>query len=198
MGSVPGFLDFSRAVLRQALSAGGLAVDATLGNGRDAELLAGLAGPEGRVYCFEIQELAIRRARARLAEAGLLDRVEIFHAGHERLAELLPAKALGLVRAATFNLGFLPGSDRRVITRPGTTLAALAALAPFMAPDGVISVAVYTGHSGGPEEGEAVAAWCAALDPIQWRVACYRQVNKRANREMLFLCERSGRGARPA
>lgn len=192
MSCIPGFLEFSRAVLRQALHGGGLAVDATLGNGRDAELLAGLAGPEGRVYCFDVQEPAIRRARARLAGAGLLDRVEIFHAGHETLADLLPALSLGRVRAATFNLGFLPGSDRRVTTRPGTTLAALTALVPFMAPGGVVSVAVYTGHPGGLEEGEAVAAWCATLDPAVWRAARYGQVNKRVNREELFLLERLG------
>ena len=131
-------------------------------------------------------------AWARLAGAGLLDRVEIFHAGHETLADLLPALSLGRVRAATFNLGFLPGSDRRVTTRPGTTLAALTALVPFMAPGGVVSVAVYTGHPGGLEEGEAVAAWCAALDPAVWRAARYGQVNKRVNREELFLLERLG------
>lgn len=190
MPSVPAFLDLSRSILRQALRNGDPAVDATLGNGRDAALLAELVGPRGRVFCFDIQELAIRRAAARLAQAGLSERVELFHAGHETLAERLPKACLGRVRAATFNLGFLPGSDRAVITRPETTLAALEALAPFMAEGGVISVAVYAGHPGGEAEQRAVEAWCAALEPERWFAARYGQVNKRSHGETLFLLER--------
>jgi len=198
MTYMPDWLDFSRAVLRQAVRPGDLAVDATLGNGRDAALLAGLVGPQGRVWCFDIQELAIRRARQRLAEAGLLEQVEIIHAGHETLGAWLPTLALGRVRAATFNLGFLPGSDRRVITRPETTLAALQALEPFMAQSGVISLAVYAGHAGGAQEAEAVAAWCTKLDQTRWRAVRYgqinRQVNKQVSREELYLLERLGQG----
>lgn len=192
MTYIPDFLEFSASVLHQALRPGDLAVDATLGNGRDAVLLAGSVGPAGRVFCFDIQEVAIHRASERLAAAGLLERVRIFRVGHERLAEHLPPESQGRVRAATFNLGFLPGSDRRVITRPETTLAALAALLPFMAPGGIVSIAVYTGHPGGQAEGEAIAAWCGSLDPTIWRVARYEQVNKPVNREVLYLLERLG------
>lgn len=190
MACIPTFLDFSASILRQVLHPGDLAVDATLGNGRDAVLLAEAVGPAGRVFCFDIQELAIRRASERLAAAGVLERVVLLRAGHERLAEHLPPEALRRVRAATFNLGFLPGSDRRVVTRPETTLAALTALLPFMAPSGVVSIAVYTGHPGGQAEGEAIAAWCAALDPALWRAVRHEQVNKPVNREVLYLLER--------
>lgn len=186
---IPTFLDFSAHIVRRVLRPGDLAVDATLGNGRDAVLLAEAVGAAGRVFCFDIQELAIRRASERLTAAGMLDRVTIFRAGHEDLAEHLPSEARGRVRAATFNLGFLPGSDRRVITKPETTLAALMTLLPFMAPGGVVSIAVYTGHPGGQAEGEAIAAWCAALDPTLWRAVRHEQVNKPVNREVLYLLE---------
>ncbi len=192
MTCIPGFLDFSASVLRQALRPGDLAVDATLGNGRDAVLLAHGVGSAGTVFCFDIQEAAIRRAGERLAAAGLLDRVRIFRTGHEHLAEHLPPESRRKVRAATFNLGFLPGSDRRVVTRPETSLSALRDIMPFMAPGGIVSVAVYTGHPGGRAEGEAIAAWCEALDPAFWRVVRYEQVNKPVNREALYLLERIG------
>lgn len=192
MTCIPSFLDFSASILRQALRPGDLAVDATLGNGRDAVWLAESVGPTGTVFCFDIQEVAMRRARERLSAAGLLERVQIFQAGHERLAEHLPPESQGRVRAATFNLGFLPGSDRRVITRPETTLAALTSLLPFMASGGIVSIAVYTGHPGGQAEGEAIAAWSEALAPTTWRAVRYEQVNKPVNREVLYLLEHLG------
>ena len=47
-----------------------------------------------------------------------------------------------------FNLGFLPGGDREIITRPGTSVAAVQAALDIVRPDGLVSVLAYTGHPG--------------------------------------------------
>src|SRR5690606_3119323 len=100
---------------------GMVAVDATAGNGYDTVFLAGRVGPTGRVYAFDIQEEALRETRARITEQGLADRVELIHAGHERLLEYVN----GPINAMVFNLGYRPRGDKRVITRPETTIEAL-------------------------------------------------------------------------
>ena len=69
---------------------GDTVVDATAGNGHDTAFLARLVGPGGKVHAFDIQEEALRSARERLREDGLLTDAVCFHlASHSRLAELV-------------------------------------------------------------------------------------------------------------
>ena len=49
-------LPFARSLLAKAIKPGDAVVDATLGNGHDAELLCELVGQNGRVFGFDIQE----------------------------------------------------------------------------------------------------------------------------------------------
>lgn len=52
-------------------------------------------------------------------------------------------------RLVAFNLGYLPGSDKTVTTKPETTILALEAAERILIRDGLISMVVYVGHSGG-------------------------------------------------
>lgn len=191
--AAPTVLDFCHDLLRRVVYHGAVAVDATLGNGHDAAFLARAAGPGGRVYGFDIQAAAIRSSRSRLQAQDLADRVVLIEAGHETMRETLPAEVVGRVAAVTFNLGFLPGSDGEVITRPETTLAALACALDVLDSCGALSIVTYAGHPGGAEEAAAVAEWCAGLDYRLWRATSYHVTNKPAARVALHFVERSGR-----
>ena len=48
-----------------------------------------------------------------------------------------------------FNLGYLPGGDKTLITEPKTTLEALNVAKDILMPGGLISLVVYVGHPGG-------------------------------------------------
>lgn len=161
---------------------GGLAVDATAGGGVDTLFLARAAGPDGFVYAFDVQEQAIARTQARLAEASgsgeMLATVELVLAGHERMAEFVPVGAHGRIRAVMFNLGYLPGADPGVITVPETTLAALEAGLTLLSPGGVLTAVLYPGHAGGETEAEAVAAWMAAVPASTAQTMMYRFTQK--------------------
>ncbi len=193
-----------------------LAVDATAGNGHDTLFLAENVGPRGRVLAFDVQERALAAASARLREAGLLGRVLFVAAGHETLGGYLPqggtqsgartgpqdgppvrktvadAVTDALVDAAMFNLGFLPGSDKAVVTRPESTLAALRVLETRLRAGGVVSVHCYAGHPGGAEEADAVERWARALPWEGWRVLRLGFANKTRNPEISLLAERLG------
>lgn len=183
-------LTFSKQLLAQVLGPGDVVVDATAGNGHDALFLAGLVAPGGIVHCFDIQAEALARTGALVAEAGRADMVRLHAAGHEALARVLPEADRGRVRAVVFNLGFLPGGDASVVTRPDTTLAALDAARAVLGPGGIVAVVCYTGHPGGAAEARAVAGWCAALPFDRWRVARYELVNKPGDPIVLFFLER--------
>lgn len=52
-------------------------------------------------------------------------------------------------RLVAFNLGYLPGGDKTVITMAETTALALEAAERIVVPGGLISIVVYVGHPGG-------------------------------------------------
>lgn len=52
-------------------------------------------------------------------------------------------------RLVAFNLGYLPGGDKTILTSPRTTVAALHAACRVLQSGGLISVMVYIGHHGG-------------------------------------------------
>jgi SAM-dependent methyltransferase len=175
---------------RQAFLPGLLALDSTAGNGHDALFLAQTLArltPSFRILAFDIQEAALAVTRARLAEAGLDAHLRCLAAGHETLASHLGADRLA---AAMFNLGFLPRSDRSLVTRAATTLAALEAALDALLPQGILSVHAYGGHPGGRAEMEAVEAWFSELPPARAIAARYALCNKPRNPETLFLARR--------
>lgn len=145
------------------LQAGDLAVDATVGNGRDTLLMAHAVAPGGHVIGFDIQAQAIETARRRLGDAGLLDVVTLLPCGHERLCDELPDDWHSQVGAVMFNLGYLPGSDRRVTTHADTTLQALDQAFAVLRHGGLLSLIVYRGHPGALHETRAVETWLARL-----------------------------------
>ena len=211
--AIPDLLRLGRQVARDALLRCAAdpalpclaAVDGTCGNGHDtlflAETLAEIGGKPHGVFAFDVQPAAIEAARARLG--ALAACVTLLLASHARLAEELarpenrPASLAGggavsppSIAVAMYNLGFLPGSDKRVVTSAGDTLVSLQSAADFLAPRGLLLVHAYGGHAGGREEMEAVDAWHAALPFEHWTVARYALHNKARNPEALFLAEK--------
>lgn len=160
----------AHVLLRGAIHAGDLVVDATAGNGHDTLFLAEMVGASGRVLAFDVQSSAIAAARARVAACGWLERVEFRQLSHALLADHAAAAA---VAAVMFNLGYLPGDARLVMTDTATTLKGLAAAATVLKPGGALTVVCYPGHDGGAAEAEAAEVWFAAKADEGWRVAKY-------------------------
>ncbi|MCC5812579.1 MAG: methyltransferase domain-containing protein [Ectothiorhodospiraceae bacterium] len=150
----------------QAIAPGDTVLDATVGNGHDTLFLAERVAPGGCVWGLDIQQAALDAARERLAAVTDL-RLELRLLGHEHLSSL----NTGALKAAMFNLGYLPGSSHTVVTRPDTTCRALEQVVARLRPGGRCSILAYIGHPGGAEEADAVRQWCATLEPgrFLWR-----------------------------
>ncbi len=144
------------------LSPGDFAVDGTAGNGHDTLFLAQLVGPGGHVDACDIQAPAIAATAQRLAAAGCHN-VTLYHASHARLDQLVPPQRQGRIALAMFNLGYLPGGDKEIVTTSSTTILALQAVWKLLQPEGWLSVLAYRGHPGGWEEAQAVANALHAL-----------------------------------
>ncbi|MCW3491194.1 class I SAM-dependent methyltransferase [Dethiobacter alkaliphilus] len=175
-------LIFARELIAEKLHAGGVAVDATCGNGHDTLFLAQQVGSGGTVLAFDIQQQAVDATKERLAEAGLLDRVQLYTDSHANLDDYIQSG----IDAMMFNLGYLPGSDHAVVTQPQTTVAALGVAVEKLNKNGIITLVVYTGHAGGQEEYQAVRKFASTLPQRDYIVLEYQLINQ-INRPPLLL-----------
>ena len=171
-------LSFAKSILCDVLNPGCIAIDATTGNGYDTVFLSRLAGSEGKVFGFDIQDEAIKQTEERLNEECLPENWTLFCSGHENMLELIPEEYHGKINIVMFNLGFLPGSDKSVITKAETTLKAVRSALDLLCRGGVVSIAIYAGHPGGSEEDVAVRELCAELDYHTFRVIQSEMTNK--------------------
>lgn len=171
-------LPFGRDLLKKAVSPGDIVIDATLGNGHDTLYLAQLVGPAGRVYGFDIQEEAILSTKGRLAEHDLLDRATLFHQGHEMVTQCIPPIHQNRITGAVFNLGYLPGGDKDIVTRPDTTISAIDQLLDIMAPEGIIVLVIYHGHPEGAVERDYLLRYLRTFDQNKAHILQYQFINQ--------------------
>lgn len=160
-------------VLHQVIREGDTVIDATLGNGHDTVMLAELVGESGRVIGFDIQPDAVGRTAARLMDNSLLDRCELYAEGHQNIAQ----RVLVPVRAAVFNLGWLPGGDKSITTLWETTHTAISAALSLLVPGGVCTICAYPGHEEGDHERSELMKWLATLRPQEFNVLQHRFLN---------------------
>ena len=154
----------------EVLTSGGYAVDATAGNGQDTLFLARRVGATGHVLSIDIQPLAIATTKAKLLAEDLHRTCDLRVADHAKLATLIPADYRRKVDCILFNLGYLPGSDHSLTTKPLTTGQALHAALGSVRSGGRIICVVYTGHPGGEVESETVDAFGVSCEEAGHRV----------------------------
>lgn len=171
-------LPFARRLLEQSIHSGDIVVDATLGNGHDTVFLANLVGRDGIVFGFDIQSEAIHSTRERLVEHDLLERAVLYHIGHEWIKESIPSQNFGKISGAIFNLGYLPGGDKSIVTKSQSTISAVEQLIEIMAKGGIIILVIYHGHKEGEVERDDLLSYCKHLDQKVAHVLQYQFINQ--------------------
>ncbi len=167
-------VELSHYYAAAAAGEGSICVDATAGNGNDTVFLAELVGESGRVYAFDVQERALSKTRQKLAERGLLGRVELILDSHAAMEKYVS----GQVDVIMFNLGRLPGSDHTVYTKEESTIAAIDAGLDLLKPGGLICIAAYWGDPICCAEYRAVYEYLKMLDPGKAEVLFHEYINE--------------------
>ena len=188
--------ELARHLTQAYLSPGDLAIDATCGRGNDTLWLAEAVGPSGKVLAMDIQEEACRDTREKTKE---LSQVRVVQDSFVHLA--IQWKVwLGTTRlseeqrpgAVVFNLGYLPGGDKEIVTSREVTVPALTAAADLIRTGGLITVVLYDGHPEGEEEKKAVLAFGAGLDGREYHTGYFSFPNQEKAPEVMWIT-RKGR-----
>ena len=179
-------LPFAHSLLRQALKAGGRALDATAGNGHDTLLLAQSVGETGRVWAFDVQSKALEQTQGRLKENGVDGWVALIHDGHENVLSYIDES----LDAAVFNFGWLPGGDKSCTTEATSSIRALTDTLGLLKEGGLAVAVLYPGHEAGRIEAEAIVPWAETLPQEAFAVLRYGFVNRRSAPPYLLAIEK--------
>ena len=120
----------------------------TCGNGYDTEFLAGISE---KVIAVDIQIDALENTQNRCA---MHQNIDYKHMSHDLLTLSEPVDGL------IYNLGYLPGSDKSIITRANSTVESLKNCLPMVTK--FIAISCYRKHDGGNEEYHAVKDYVEA------------------------------------
>jgi len=183
-------LPFARALLENAIDEDDIAIDATMGNGHDTCFLANLVGEGGKVYSFDIQDQALEATKSRLAAQSLTNRVILTKTGHENVEKIIPEKLHGLVKGAIFNLGYLPGGDKSIITNSNTTIMAVEQIFNMLAPEGIIILVIYHGHTEGAQERDELLTFAENFSQEKAHVLKYQFINQKNNPPFIIAIEK--------
>ncbi len=175
--------------IKEKLRPEDIAIDATLGNGLDTVFLAEQVGSSGRVYGFDIQRTAVEAVALKLASWRCLT---LIHASHAEMDKEIPVQDHGNIRACMFNLGYLPGGDKRIITQAESTLTALTIASRILVDNGVLTILAYPGHLGGELETLQVTNWCEQLDRQQFKAEMVSCGQNQASAPRLFVINKMG------
>lgn len=157
---------YSRFIEEQ-VKEGDICIDATMGNGNDTLLLSRLAGPDGQVLAFDIQEQALQAARQKLLRENAPDNYTLFLESHTHMADHVKPDSVSCI---VFNFGYLPGGDHSLATRSETSIQALEQSLTLLKKGGLLSLCIYSGGDSGFEERDALLTWLKKLDSHNYLV----------------------------
>lgn len=175
-------IELSHDFLSQVLDKNSIAIDATMGNGNDTVFLSHLAK---KVYAFDVQEQALIKTKEKLEQLNIKN-VQLILDGHQTINKYVTEP----IRAAIFNLGYLPSADKTIITKPDTTLEAIGKILDRLEVGGRISIMIYYGHEGGQMEKNAVLNFVKELDQQHFTVVLYQPLNQINTPPFLVMIEK--------
>ena len=184
-GSMIDLLQLQKQFILNHLGEGDIAVDFTMGNGHDTEFLSKTVGENGHVFAFDVQEMALASTAENLERAGCPHNYTLILDSHHNVKKYVE----GPIKAGMFNLGYLPGSDKKITTMRETTMPAIEAAVELLDHGGILLVAVYPGHAEGDAEGKMVQDYFATLDRHKICCTLIRIVNSPAS-PFFFVIEK--------
>ena len=176
-----------------------ICIDATCGNGYDSAIIAQLlnlksdrVGESGKLYCMDVQELALQNTKLKLLEElqlidngdgcslkdneSLFDhKVHLLLKNHRTFPEEIEKNSVKLI---VYNLGYLPGGDKAITPRTEDTLESIKNAIPLLKSRGLLSVLCYRMHSyEAKEESMEIEKLLSKLDPESYRSFSHTPIN---------------------
>lgn len=180
-------VNITKTYIENYVKPGQIVLDATVGNGTDTFLMATMIGDRGKVYAFDIQNIAIKNTRKLLKENHLMERVILIEDSHENINDYIADKLDFII----YNLGYLPRGDKNIITKRESTIASIKDSLELLNDNGLLLINSYIGHDGGLEENTEIEILLRALDQKKFNVLKHEFINQKNSPPRLYIIEKS-------
>lgn len=153
-------LGIAHDFLKRTVKLGSFCIDATAGKGRDTELLCSLAGENGKVIAFDIQQEAITQTTERLNNSGFKNWHVILDS-HSNMGKYAQNESVDCI---VFNFGRLPNGNPKIFTTEHTSIPAIETGLSLLKSGGVMSLSIYYGGENGYSEKEHILDYLKNID----------------------------------
>lgn len=167
----------------------GTFIDATLGNGHDTAFILRHPAFKGKVIAFDIQHQAIQSSQEKLAGFPV-EHYQLLEASHDQFDQFVSILDYPIVHGAVFNLGYLPGGDHQMTTRPSSTQAAIEQIANRLVKGGQIIVVIYSGHPQGLEEKQVLLESFTNWSQQEFQISHLEYINQKNTPPSLLIIEK--------
>lgn len=180
-------LSITKKLIDEYIKEGDIVLDATMGNGNDTLLLATKVGQVGKVYGFDIQEIAIKNTKTLLTKEKLIKNTILIKDSHENINNHIKEKLDFII----YNLGYLPKGDKTIKTQAINTVNSIEKALELLKENGLIVITVYTGHPGGMEEKTSIENLIIKLNQRRYNVLKYEFINQKGNPPLVYRIEKT-------
>ncbi len=174
-------LKYAHRLLEEVVTSNDICLDMTLGCGKDTLFLKDICK---KVYAFDIQEEAIKKSKELMKDCK---NVEFILDGHENVLLHINEKVKGII----FNLGYLPGGNKKITTHFETTIKALKDSLTLLSDKGICVICLYPGHLEGNKESIEVTKYVKGLNQKEFTVLKYEFINQINNPPFLIAIEKN-------
>lgn len=190
LSMIKNILDYAHHLLEQNIQQGDTIIDATCGNGHDTVFLSQVAGETGKVFGFDIQLEAIDSTAKRLKDSAPFQNTTLIHDSHSNFMHHISVDRLTRLGGAIFNLGYLPGGDKNIVTNSDATITAIEGMLSYLKAKGIVVLVIYHGHEEGKNEMEDIMKYARLLDQKRFTVLCYAFINQKNNPPFILAMEK--------
>lgn len=161
-----------------------ICLDMTCGNGHDSKYILENLTPK-KLIAFDIQNLAKENTLALLSDINT-DNFKFILDSHSNF-DLYINEPINLV---IYNLGYLPGGDKSITTKPEDVILSIEKLKSYLTPEGLILITLYPGHEPGKKEIEVIEEYLTKLNQKEFSVLSQKFLNQKNNPPYVIMVEK--------
>ncbi|MDO5724690.1 MAG: class I SAM-dependent methyltransferase [Tissierellia bacterium] len=178
--------DLAKFYIESYIKPSSKVLDLTLGNGKDALNLVNAIGDDGTFYGFDIQNEAIEKSRKLLESSKSKPKIILINECHSKVRDIITEN----IDFAIMNLGFMPGGDKTIITKPKTTIKCIECVLKLMSAGAFFVISSYIGHDGGDIEQKEIDILLKNINQKDFNIIKFTFHNQKNSPAIFYSIER--------
>lgn len=175
---------FIEYILNKLLKDKKVIVDMTAGNGYDSLRILKMHPNYEKIYIYDIQKQAIDNTKKLLSSYAFTNCIYL-NKSHDDLSDINEG-----IDFAIYNLGYMPGASKELVTRSESTIKSLKELFKKLNNGAVVVITTYPGHDEGFREDNNIYELLKSLDQKEYNVLKLEFINQKNKPCKTYILEK--------